>query len=253
MGCQYSDPTSVRCPRPRLSGDPLQDEVDWPLVVPGAVDVPAQVAVERCNVRAGQASGTSDRVFAEVGHVVHAAEHAAIRSLGDRKLLGSKIAEGANGKPLNEELPLDQPGDEVVRRAQVGRPDVGLEDREQGVGVGEQQTFAPVEDEEVSVPVAAIGLLRRQLLWADHVEQLLRAPKHHPADRWASASVSSGSGSDPLVLVNEAAEAIGAPDPVESYRRKDRRVGSAGWRHEGEGAVGPMAVVVGHVVGQDRL
>jgi len=121
VGCQYSDPTSVRCPRPPLLGYSLQDEVDWPLVVPGAVDVPAQVAVERWNVRAGQASGTSDRVFAEVGHVVHAAEHAAIRSLGDRKFLGSKIAEGANGKPLGEELPLDQPGDEVVCRAQVGR------------------------------------------------------------------------------------------------------------------------------------
>ncbi len=53
VGCQYSDPTSVRCPRPPLLGYPLQDEVDWPLVVPGAVDVPAQVAVERWNVRAG--------------------------------------------------------------------------------------------------------------------------------------------------------------------------------------------------------
>ena len=65
------------------------------------------------------------------------------------------------GSPSAEELPLDQPGDEVVRRAQVGHPDVWLEDREQGVGVGEQQTLAPVEDEEVSVPVAAIGLLHR--------------------------------------------------------------------------------------------
>ncbi len=139
-------------------GYPLQDEVDWPLVFPGAVDVPAQVAVERWNVRAGQASGTSDRVFAEVGHVVHAAKHAAIRGLGDRKFLGSEIAEGANGKPLSDELSHDQPGDEVVRRAQVGRSDVWLEDREQGVGVGEQEALAPVEDEEVSVPVVAIRL-----------------------------------------------------------------------------------------------
>ena len=206
---------------------------------PGAVDVPTQAAVERSDGRAGQAPGTSDRVVTEVGHVVHAAEHAAIRGLGGRKFFGRKIAEGLNGKPLSEELPLDQSGDEVMRRAQVGRSDVWLEDCEQRVDVGEQETFAPVEDEEVRVPVVAIRLQRRQVLWADHVEQLLRAPKDHPAVGRAGASAWSGSGSDPDVLAHEAAEAIGAPDPVGSDRRKDRQVGSSGWRNEGEGAVGP--------------
>lgn len=126
------------------------------------------------------------------------------------------------GSP-SAELPLDRPGDEVVLRAQVGCPDVWLEDREQGVDVGEQETFAPLEDEEVPVPVVASRLLHRQLLWADHVEQLLRAPKDHvlivgpggPASRRGS-----GSGSDPLVLVNEAGcrhDGVGAENPVHGH------------------------------------
>ena len=35
-----------------------------------------------------------------------------------------------------------------VRRAQFGRLDVSPGDSEQGVGVGEQQTFTTLEDEE---------------------------------------------------------------------------------------------------------
>jgi hypothetical protein len=61
-----------------LSGDPLDDEVHWALVAPSAVDVPAPVPVERPEIRQGRAARTGDSVFAEVGHVPYAAEHAAV-------------------------------------------------------------------------------------------------------------------------------------------------------------------------------
>ncbi len=60
---------------------------------------------------ARQAPRPSDSVFAEVGHVVHAAEHAAIRGLGDQQFFCPKIAESPLRKGLSEQLPLDQVGD----------------------------------------------------------------------------------------------------------------------------------------------
>ena len=54
--------------------------------------------LSKLDVRAGQAPGTSDRVFRQVGMSFPAAEHAAIRSLGDRKFFRSP------GRPANRSM-----------------------------------------------------------------------------------------------------------------------------------------------------
>ena len=83
---------------PRLLGYPLQDEVDWPLVVRALLMFRRRWRLSDGTSVLARLPARATAVFAEVGHVVHAAKHAAIRGLGDRKFLGSEIAEGANGK-----------------------------------------------------------------------------------------------------------------------------------------------------------
>lgn len=58
-----------------------------------------QLVVERLEVDHGEAPSISDRVFAVESHVVHAAEHAAIRGLGDEQLIMFQLTEGAEGDP----------------------------------------------------------------------------------------------------------------------------------------------------------
>jgi len=64
------------------------------LVAKGAADVPAQAVVERLDVHRGEAPGVGDGVLAEEGHVVHATQHHPIRSPGDQRWLGPKVAGG---------------------------------------------------------------------------------------------------------------------------------------------------------------
>ncbi len=103
----------------------------------------------------------SGGVLAPERHVVHAARDAAVGRLGEPDLLLPQIAERPRRQLLAAEFPPDEAGDQLARGTQRGCRHIGLEDREQRRRVGQQQARAPVEPQQVRVPVLGIRRRRR--------------------------------------------------------------------------------------------
>src|ERR1017187_10425987 len=137
--------------------------------------------VQLAEVSMCQAASIADGYLTVERHVVHAPQHAAVRGRGQGQLLRAQVAECCRRQALAPEFPLDQLGDQVVGCAQVRCAHVGLEDREQGGGMSEQQAFAPVKPEQVGVPVPGIwwGSWSGGGARAEDSQQLLRAEQNH--------------------------------------------------------------------------
>ena len=105
---------------PPLRHQPLSGEVDGALVVPGAVDVAPKLAVEHSIVQRDEAAALVNSHLGEEGHVVHAAEDAAIGGLGDGQLLAPQVTERVRRKLLLAQLSLDERRDELACRSDNG-------------------------------------------------------------------------------------------------------------------------------------
>ena len=68
---------------PLRPGGPIIGKVDGGDVVPGRVDVALHRPVQVGEIQSREPAGIRDHVLAEHGQVVHAAQDAAIRGLGD--------------------------------------------------------------------------------------------------------------------------------------------------------------------------
>jgi hypothetical protein len=121
-------------------------------------------------------------VLAPERHVVHAAQDAAVRRLGEQDLLLPQIAERPRRQLLAAEFPPDEAGDQLARSTQSRCRHISLEDREQRRRVGQQQARAPIGPQQVRVPV--LGIRRRRRLGgrrAQDSQELSRAPQDHCA------------------------------------------------------------------------
>jgi hypothetical protein len=161
---------------------PPSGHLDGRAVTAGAVNVAPQRPVEFGEVGAREAPRIGDGVLAPERHVVHTAQDAAVRRLGEQDLLLPQIAERPRGQLLAAEFPPDEAGDQLARGTQRRCCHVGLEDREQRGRVGQQQARAPTEPQQVRVPVLRIR--RRRRLGdrrAQDSQELSRAPQDHCA------------------------------------------------------------------------
>ena len=166
----------------QLRHQPLSDEVDRALVVPGAVDVAPKPAVERSIVQRGHAAALVAGHFGKEGHVVHAAEDTAIGGLGNDQLLAPHVTERFRRKLSSLQLPLDEHRDELSGRSELADSNIWFEDAEQRRGISKEKTLAAIEDEQVGVPVVVSGFARRHLRGSEDVEELLGAAKDHRAN-----------------------------------------------------------------------
>jgi len=75
----------------------------------------------------------------------------------------------------------EQLGDATLERAQIADADVGDKEREERAGMDGEQALAPVDPEEVGVPVVAgwWGVDERDRMLAEQVEQLAGAADDH--------------------------------------------------------------------------
>lgn len=101
--------------------------------------------------------------------------------LGDLKILGVKAAEHVDRQTFIEQGGCEQIDDAALERAQIGDADGGNEEREQRARVGDQKTLAPVEPEQVRLPVVALWrrLDQPDRLLAEQSEQLPGAADDH--------------------------------------------------------------------------
>ena len=120
-----------------------------------------------------------------------------IRALPTRASAGAP--RGCRNVPSVEPLPpgeAGEAGDQLARSTQPGCRHVGLDDREQRRRAGQQQARAPIEPQQVRVPVPGIRRRRRPGdPRAQDSQELSRAPQDHwaivrrgAASRWPGSS-----------------------------------------------------------------
>src|SRR5205085_10983045 len=85
--------------------------------------------------------------------------HTLAGGLGDLKVVGVKAAEHVAWQTFIEQGGCEQIDDAALERAQIRGADGGDEEREQRARVGDQETLAPVEPEQVRIPVVALWRL----------------------------------------------------------------------------------------------
>ncbi len=114
-------------------------------------------------------------------HLVHDAKHNLAGGLGDLKIVGVKAAEHVARQTFIEQGGCEQIDDAALERAQIGGADGGDEEREQRARVGDQETLAPVEPEQVRIPVVALWrrLDQPDRLLPEQIEQLGAAADDH--------------------------------------------------------------------------
>src|SRR4051812_25984469 len=135
----------------------LDDEVDWIEVAASVVRGAAEVPADGAGVTAAEAAGGGDGVVDVDGHVVHEAEHAAARGLRDLKRSRVELPERVRCQPLRVECGLDDADNVRPERAQLRRARARDEDGKERASVREQQALAPLEPEDVRVPVLVAG------------------------------------------------------------------------------------------------
>ena len=114
--------------------------------------------VEDVDVASFEAARVSDEVSKLEGHLVHEAKGAAARGLGELNTLGLELGERVVAQVFGVQLALDGRDEIVPDWAEVRAPNTCSEDREQCVGVGEQETLLPVDPEQVQIPVVWVPL-----------------------------------------------------------------------------------------------
>src|SRR5216110_1009331 len=97
--------------------------------------------VEDVDVASSEAARVSDEVSKLEGHLVHEAEGAAARGLGELNTVGLELGERVGGQVFGAELALDGRDEIVPDRAGVRPPNTCSEDREQRAGVGEEDAL----------------------------------------------------------------------------------------------------------------
>lgn len=181
------------------------------------------------------------------GHVVRAAENAAICGLGDAQRLIFDTAEGRAGESLREKLPLDQLGDQLMGGTELRCSDVGSKIVNKVAACVSRRHFrlssitrlAYQSSGSGSGLVSCSGRITSSSFF---VRRRITGPMVWP-------QVSSGEG----VLVEQATEEVVPSDTVAEsggWNRFLRLVQTAG-RNEVQGTVRPMAVVVADELTED--
>lgn len=163
--------------------EPPGDEFERLGVDAAAVVKRASLAVvERADVADVDPALELDLVAEVEGHLVHEPEDAATRRPRDMDVFGVESTENVARQALRAKLFLDGSDNVRTRRAQLGEADVYAKDGKQRVGVGDQQTLAPIDPEHVGVPVVvARRLFGQGDATPEQAEQLLCAPQYHRA------------------------------------------------------------------------
>ena len=86
-------------------------------------------------------------------HLFHEPERASARGLRDPNVIAVKLRERLGGESFRFQLGLDRLDDVVAQRTQIRHTDASPEHGEQRAGVGEQETFLPLDPAEVQIPV----------------------------------------------------------------------------------------------------
>ena len=92
---------------------------------------------------------------------------------------GIEFAERIDGQVFGLQRGLDRRDDGRADRAQAGGSDVRHEHREQGADVGHQQAFAPVDPDQVGIPVLLAGFADGRLRHPQQRQHLGGASQHH--------------------------------------------------------------------------
>lgn len=117
----------------------------------------SESAIQRSNVTPLKTAILEDRVFAKPGHLIHIAKHDPTRSLGDQDRPRVELAEGIRRKIFFDQFVFNESYHRGTYRRQLGFPNIGGEDREQGATVDHQKTLSTFEPQEVGVPVVFAG------------------------------------------------------------------------------------------------
>jgi hypothetical protein len=107
----------------------LCDEFDRADVVAAVPERATESVVEKVDLAAAEAARVSDEVSELEGHLVHEAEGAAARGLGEPSIVRSKLRERVGGEVLCAELGLDGIDEIVAERAEIRAANARPEDR----------------------------------------------------------------------------------------------------------------------------
>src|SRR5438876_12117016 len=110
-------------------------------------------AVEDGDVASADAARVGDEVSKLDSHLVHEAEGASARGLGEPNTVRLKLGERVGRQVLCAELALDGRDEVCADRAEIRAMNACPEDGEQRAGVCEQETLLPVDPEQVQIPV----------------------------------------------------------------------------------------------------
>lgn len=133
------------------------DQVDRAHVPAAASQSATEAVVEVVDVAAGKATVASDLVANLECHLVHEAEHAATRGPGDPDVVWLKPPERVRREGLGAEFGLDGRDEIRAGRPEICAPDARPKDREQCAGMGEQETLATIDPQQVQVPLVVLG------------------------------------------------------------------------------------------------
>lgn len=122
-----------------------------------------QPPVHGAEVDISKASASRDQVLRLERHLVHVAEDAATRGLGDPHSSRVSRAERRSGEPFRSERVNDKRRNVEAEIVKLGYTHVGVQDGEQCVRVHEQQALPSLNDEHVRIPVidARLGIDKR--------------------------------------------------------------------------------------------
>ena len=113
----------------------------------------AQERVELLDVEAGDAAGLPSNARGHGRHVVREPQDAAAGGSRHPHMGGVKRSQAVRREPLIRQGRRDGTGDVVAELGELWLTNVRDEDREQRVGVYDKQALAPVDPDEIGVPV----------------------------------------------------------------------------------------------------
>ncbi len=140
-----------------------------------------ELSIDSDDIDIEDAAVAVEHVVEVIRNLVHDPEHPSVRGLRDPDVWGVENTEHIHREGLIVERAGDRIDEERADRVEIVLADIRHKNRESGAGVYDEQALAPVEPEQVQIPIVVTGFDLGQLRWpeADQLQRFCGAANDH--------------------------------------------------------------------------